>query len=183
MTTALELAIAFGYLTEREVLALQGLVNQLPDPALALNVGAGSGTSALAMAEANPALIIWTVDYSEGGPLGGLDNERNAFRNSSLTMMPWRWSRLILGDSRQLANDWKKLGGPLFDFIFIDDGHLEHEIRGDIEGWLPLLKQGGIMAFHDYTRKAWPDVKVVVDELMSSYEMLWHVDTLIAFRV
>lgn len=178
---AAALAKSFGYLTEREVDAIHRMMQLLPPVAVALNVGAGSGTSALAMAEGHPRLTIWTIDSSPGGPYGGIENEIQAFEKSGLRDMPWRWSRRVLGDSRVVARWWKERDGPYFDFAFIDDGHLAAEIKGDIEGWLPLVKPGGIIAFHDYGRKAWPDVRFMVDQLMAGYRQTLHVDTLIAF--
>ncbi|MGA9855788.1 MAG: class I SAM-dependent methyltransferase, partial [Gammaproteobacteria bacterium] len=51
-----------------------------------------------------------------------------------------------------------------FDFIFVDSGHDEASVRGDIEAVLPLLKTDGLIAFHDYPDPGWPDVRRVVDE-------------------
>lgn len=42
--------------------------------------------------------------------------------------------------------------GRTFDFIFIDGCHAYAEVKADIEGWLPFLRQGGVMSGHDY----WP---------------------------
>lgn len=41
------------------------------------------------------------------------------------------------------------LGDTLFDFIFIDGGHLYQEVRQDFELYRPLVRRGGVMAFHD----------------------------------
>lgn len=49
------------------------------------------------------------------------------------------------------------------DFIFIDGGHEYEDIHSDILAWKPHLKDGGIMAFHDYGW--WPGVTKAVDEL------------------
>ncbi len=175
--TAEDLARAFGFMTVGEVQALQTIVMDLPDNAQVINVGAGSGTSALAMLEARPDLRgrTWTVDISEGGPLGGMENERIAFAQAGLF-----GPNQILADSRAAAKAWTR--GPV-DFVFIDDGHLEPEIRGDILGWLPHVLPGGFIAFHDYGSPHWPDVAVVVDELLSGLETVMQVDTLIVKRV
>ena len=174
-TKALELARAFGYLFEYEVLALQVLAQGLPEHATGANVGAGAGTSSLALKESRPDLILYTVDISPSGPEGGLENERNAFKDTGLPL-PIQ----ILGDSKQVGRDWDK--GKL-DFCWIDAGHLEEDIRGDIAAWRPNMKRGGIMAFHDYESVFWGDVYKVVNELMSDCTLILRVDTLIAFRV
>jgi len=176
--TAAELAKAFGYLTLGEVGAIKLIASGFSDayPEF-VNIGAGSGTSSLAMAEANPTARIITIDISDGGPLGGLENERNAFKNANRPH-PIQ----ICNTSHAAAKVWPET--QKIDFLFIDDGHQEPEIRGDIEGWLPHMREGGVVAFHDYGAKVWPDVKMVVDELMlSKFDKVLHIDNVIAFKV
>jgi hypothetical protein len=40
-----------------------------------------------------------------------------------------------------------------FDFIFIDAGHTYEDVKRDIKVWYPKLREGGVMAFHDYHRR------------------------------
>lgn len=175
--TAMELAKAFGYLTQGEVAAIKLLASGFSEayPEF-VNIGAGSGTSSLCMAEANPTARIITIDISEGGPMGGLENERNAFKNANRPH-PIQ----ICNTSHEAARVWPST--QKIDFLFIDDGHKEPEIRGDIVGWLPHMKSGGVVAFHDYGSERWPDVKRVVDELMSNFDKFLHIDNVVAFRV
>lgn len=49
-----------------------------------------------------------------------------------------------------------------FDLIFIDGGHKYEDVKQDIEVCWPKLKNGGIMAFHDYG--GWPGVTKAIDE-------------------
>lgn len=42
------------------------------------------------------------------------------------------------------------------DFCFIDASHLEENVVKDIDAWWPKIKEGGVMAGHDYT---WGSVK------------------------
>lgn len=41
-----------------------------------------------------------------------------------------------------------------YDFIFIDGGHLYHQVEADYLNYWPMLRPGGLMAFHDI---AYPD--------------------------
>jgi predicted O-methyltransferase YrrM len=173
---AIELAHAFGYLREPEVMALQLMARTLKDGDVYVNIGAGTGTSSLAVREARPGLNMFTVDISEGGPLGGLQNEVNAFAHTGLVL-----PNQILGDSFEVGMRWSKK----IDLLFIDAGHLESEISGDIEAWFPHLRIGGIVIYHDYCladEGFWPAVKTVVDIKMKSQEKLFVVDTVAVFR-
>jgi len=44
------------------------------------------------------------------------------------------------------------LGENLFDFIFVDGGHDVDDVYQDIKNYAPLLRSGGIIAFHDYRK-------------------------------
>jgi len=50
--------------------------------------------------------------------------------------------------------------GRSVDFVYIDAGHDEVDIKQDINDWLPKLKQGGWIGGHDYQY----DVERVVDQ-------------------
>ena len=41
-----------------------------------------------------------------------------------------------------------------YDFIFVDAGHKFEEVKADFETYWPMLREGGLMAFHDI---AYPD--------------------------
>ena len=51
-----------------------------------------------------------------------------------------------------------------YDVIFIDTEHDSASVTRDIRIALGRLKDGGVLAFHDYGEKNWPDVDKVVNE-------------------
>lgn len=55
------------------------------------------------------------------------------------------------------------LKDELFEFIYIDGIHTYEQVKIDIDNYLPLLKQGGIIGGHDYGPH-WPGVNKAVDE-------------------
>ena len=69
--------------------------------------------------------------------------------------------------------------------LFVDGSHYTADLRGDLL-YISLLDIGGIVAFHDYTNKRFPDVKRVVDEWFASagadYEPLSAPGSIGAFR-
>lgn len=173
---ALALCNAFGFLYPGELFLIQALVQSLPVDSVVVQIGAGVGTASLGMVEMNPTIKAYTVDISEGGPFGGLENERNAFAGTGLPL-----PTQILGDSQKIWSEWK--GGPI-DLLFIDADHMLPGVRLDVEGWTPLVKVGGYAVFHDYESNNWPHVAQTVDQFMiaTEWEEVLTVDTLKAFR-
>lgn len=62
-------------------------------------------------------------------------------------------------------------GLKTFDAIFIDAGHEYEEVMADILAWGPLLKDGGVMAGHDYD-PGWPGVIRAVQELAPNHRVV-----------
>ncbi len=73
-----------------------------------------------------------------------------------------RYAKQLLihrGDSLEIARTFE---GQV-DLLFIDAGHSYEECCADIGAWLPHLRAGGMVAFHDYP--SWEGVRRAVDEL------------------
>jgi predicted O-methyltransferase YrrM len=171
-----------GYLTHDEIDALKDLARSLPTGAHIVNIGAGNGTSGLAFMEARDDLQVTTIDIQrESSPYGCLAGEEAVFKSAGFWGDPRHTQ--IEGDSKAVAVTWSY--GPV-DMVFVDGGHQYHEAKGDIVGWLPHIKPGGIMVVHDFEKevKAWRGVNEAVNELLvGRYERVLRVDTTIAVRV
>ena len=174
--SALDLGHAFGFLYDYEVIAMQLLAHTLPGDAKMVNFGAGVGTSGMALRLGNPTAQIWTIDISEGGPLGGLENERNAF---NAAFIPIKLPEQILGCSWDVGNQWTEK----LDLVFIDGDHSPESVEKDIDAWIKHVKPGGYALFHDYERDFWPGVKKVVDTMMPKHEEIFTVETIKVFRI
>lgn len=198
MITSGELRDSFKYLFPDELPFLKGLVASLPDNPVVVNIGAGAGTSTLAMLEARPDSVVHSVDIQdEDSPLGCLAAERDAIRRAGIAGR----STQYVGDSKEVGADWD----IVVDMVFIDGDHSYEGCMGDITVWLPHIKLGGILAIHDYNKekaiesleyngstmphwKEWNGVNDAVDELIVSSEKhgvrhVKTVDSLIAFKV
>ena len=175
MQTAYSLADWQGYLTRNEVDFLKYCASLLSENPIIVNIGAGAGTSTIAFLEARPDCRVISIDI--------LTDESEVTTNEHLRLkevtveMAERVIR-IWGDSSQTGRMWPF--GPV-DMVFVDGDHLAAGIQADIDAWKDHVI--GIMAFHDYTRKAWPDVKAVVDKAMAGYQVIGHVDTTKAFVI
>jgi len=184
-----------GYLFHPEVDALAELAQSLPENPIAVNIGAGNGTSGLALLQSRPDLFLWTVDKQlESSPFGCLEGEWAVLDKAGLwPCVRYAW---IHGDSIEAGEKWDK---DAVDLVFVDGDHSYEGCAGDIKAWLPNIKPSGLLVVHDYHKaerfakpiegkaphpKPWHGVDQAVDKhLIGKFEMVTRVDTLIAFRV
>jgi predicted O-methyltransferase YrrM len=68
--------------------------------------------------------------------------------------------KVIIGDSADTA---KYFDDKSVDFVFIDASHKYKDVKKDILAWIPKIKDGGVLAGHDYP--SYPGVKKAVDEI------------------
>ena len=62
----------------------------------------------------------------------------------------------------------RQINEPL-RFVYIDGDHSYQGIRADLEAWFPLIREGGIIAGHDYGQPAFPGVKAVADHFFKRF--------------
>lgn len=86
-------------------------------------------------------------------------NVLNKYRNVTLFQMTSKFAR-------------ESFAGGEIDFLFIDGDHSYEAVKLDCELWLPLLKSGGYVAFHDYWNVHKPGVKQAVDEMINDWEII-----------
>lgn len=66
----------------------------------------------------------------------------------------------------------KKFKDKSLDFVFIDASHEYEDVKNDILAWYPKVKEGGVIAGHDFyiDEYDWfPGVKKAVQEIIPSY--------------
>jgi predicted O-methyltransferase YrrM len=150
---------------------LRRLVLSLPPSPVVVNIGAGFGTSALTIVEARADAFVFSIDVEER------PDEEMHLRQAGL----WEQRRVvrILGRSQDAGTHWP---WPVA-MVFVDGDHSLDGVKGDVLAWLPCIRPGGIIAFHDYGYPALPSVKWGVDAMMAGQDVILHNETLIAYRV
>jgi predicted O-methyltransferase YrrM len=157
-----------GMMSEAEVMLLQDVAIDLPINPMVVNIGAGVGTSTAAILEVRPDAFIWSIDpkveprEAEIMEKTGLRDLHRCFR--------------ILAKSQDLEN----FPHPV-DLCFVDGAHSDDPVRRDIEVWLPKVRVGGYILFHDYDHTL-PGLTAIVDDAMANHERVGKVRFLVAFR-
>lgn len=124
-----------------------------------LEIGTDHGKSAAsAIFQANEGVKFYFIDIND--PKASMDflSRKSFFEQEGFDKI----SEFILGDSKEIAKKWKN--GKL-SMIFIDGDHLYEAVKADILAWIPHLKSGGYILFHDYDIPSF-GVGKAVDELI-----------------
>jgi cephalosporin hydroxylase len=133
-----------------EIAKLLEIVVEL-GPKVVLEIGtAGGGTLFLFTRVADPEAKIISIDLP-GGPFGGgyprwkIPLYKSFSRGGQRIYLVRRDSH----DPRTLEEVRKILGGEKVNFLFIDGDHTYEGVKRDFEMYSPLVRNGGVIAFHD----------------------------------
>jgi predicted O-methyltransferase YrrM len=114
------------------------IIKDLPQGAMVVELGTAAGATAGLFLQAGKGKIKYVgIDH-----FGLIESHEEVTESLDKLGIPYN---LYEADTREF--DWRF--GPI-DFLFIDGGHDEANAKPDIENWVPLVKSGGYVAFHDY---------------------------------
>lgn len=122
-------------------------------------IGCYQGRSGRAWAD-NTEGVLFCVDIWRDGGEANFDQNLADCHNVVKIKMDSRRAAVALGKA-----------GLTFDCIFIDADHDYENVKTDILAWRPLLREGGILAGHDY-QPAFPGVIQAVDELIGKSRLV-----------
>ena len=115
-----------------------------------VEIGTYKGGSAAILASAFPGMI-YSIDIDPQMESNDLF-VRGEFFLKNVTF--------ITGKSEDIAFTWDKE----IDMLFIDGSHDYIEVHKDIEMWVPKVKEGGTILFHDYGSHT--EVTIAVNEAL-----------------
>ena len=134
-------------------------------------IGCWCGISSAYLMIQNPDRKVICVDHFKGNELN--QGEQTTIKKNNLVLEDEFDSNMsaleltptkLVGDTSEMVH---QIPDKSLAFLFVDAGHLYDEVKRDIENYLPKMKEGGVIAFHDYDS---PGVRKAVDETFDKVE-------------
>lgn len=164
--------------TQADLDALAELVRLAGPVPIVAEIGSFAGVSTHAFCQAG-ARLVYAVDTWEGS--SGSDRTRalcrehdvyGAFRRNLGLDGPNPCPVVPCVGTSAHWSGIADLSPP--NLIFIDAEHTEAAVRSDIMLWASRLTPGGVLAGHDYARRAFPGVVRAVDDLVRHRVHWWQ---------
>jgi len=159
---ALRLAASRMYLMAEDVHAIQSLV-PTSGPCRVVDLGAGSGTTALAVLDVREAAKIVTVDIDQQNLDWAEKNIRAYYPDAD-----WRG---LLSDAAAAAEKGERHG---IDLVLHDASHEREHVYADISAWAKVVAPGTPLWVHDYASppESWgqiasPGVSLAIADLIA----------------
>jgi len=143
------------------------IISKLDKP-LIVDFGTGHGKSASSLALSNPDGIVYTFDPGLPYINSGCD-EKCYEEETKKFIADSGATNVIFTRESSLEKEWDK---PI-DVLNIDSDHIYETTKAEIERWLPFVKNGGYIFFHDYEHPRCPGVRQAIDELIPSKYKLY----------
>lgn len=155
---------------------------------LIVEIGSAHGASSIVFAEAakqTGGIVICIDPFVEGyEDQEHFGNEaRQAFKKNTTGYKCIRSFDNRSNDPGVVAEVWgmSKLRGGV-DVLFIDGDHSYIGVKSDCDYYLPLLKHGGLVAFHDYNNVAYSGVKQAADEYTAGWDTASYWDLVVRIK-
>jgi predicted O-methyltransferase YrrM len=176
------------------------LAAEAPIDAQVVEIGSwmGASTCFLAAGLKGPAAKVYAVDNFQGLSMCGEDvtwyqrHFKQLGTNSTLEIFRANFAALgltpraepVVSDSLAAAQTLAARRGAI-DLIFVDGDHSYEGCKADIEAWLPFVKKGGVMAFHDFGSRASGVTQAIFETVKAGRfaEIVGVANTIIAFRL
>jgi len=158
------------------------MVEKFPSGSKFVEIGSWKGKSsafmAVEIANSNKNIEFYCVDTWEGSvEHQDRDDLKSLYDTFNQNMMPLKDYHIPLRMTSLEAV--KTFEDKSLDFVFIDASHEYEDVKKDIIAWLPKVKQGGIIAGHDYYLNGtdfFPGVKRAVNETLKIDELEFSED-------
>lgn len=128
----------FALLWQEECDTLFTLGSEVPKGGVIVEIGTALGGSGVIFDAATQGkdVSIYSVDIAPSP---------RAYKNLQKTVV-----KIVPLPSSQFADEWKRDGARFIDLLFIDGDHRFQFLYEDFRRWMPHVRPGGVVLFHDY---------------------------------
>lgn len=141
----------------------QKVAGMLPDDAIIAECGVANGRSAIMLAEMlvdkGKNFTLYMIDNMDYGHERQLNDIVGYVVNSGVGKYIKILKMSSLDASTEFPDDH-------FHFVFIDTSHKVQETKASVRAWYYKIKEGWMLAGHDYTSKENPEVGLAVNEVV-----------------
>jgi len=160
---------SYGQMSMLELSIVSRMV-QCMKPKRIFEFGRCDGMTTLQLAASNPEAHIWTLD---------LPTPLKTYETSNSAVSHDRWKSMgvydriteVLVDSKDYVPSEDMLG--TFDAVLIDGGHEWSEISADTENAVKMLREGGLIIWHDYQKRNFPAVTAYLSYIGGQFDAKW----------
>ena len=141
-------------------------------PLCGIEIGTNSGVLTKSILERCVIKFLWTIDPYHHVPGAGFEagnpmEYHNAQKKEALRHIgnhPGKCELLEMtsDQAHERLSSLAHFEKSPFDFVWIDGHHTEEQVRRDINNYIDLVREGGILGGHDY--RLVPDVTKVIHE-------------------
>lgn len=168
-------------LSRAEAQYLHACAKQAPDGEFVeLGPFQGGSTTIIASVTDERGLPLTTIDdfhYQKKRGKSSPEAVRENLRAAGIEAIP----RVVKGDSADVPERIESVA-----FLFIDTEHKAARLNMELDAWLPLMMEGGVIALHDYAwPERFPEMITVIDRRLGDsdeWERVGLVNHLVAFR-
>lgn len=139
---------------------LRHLPEPLDAPLTGVEVGVLRGINANRLLQAKPQLLLHLVDNWNVGDL--VTDSPSQIRTQARRRLKWAEDRIVWHECRSLRAAGRFSHRSL-DFVYLDSNHEFNHLKTEIHYWAKAIKEGGILAGHDYGHPDYPGVALAVD--------------------
>lgn len=157
-----------GWMTNQELSVLNKISKLIPDDGVIVEVGSMFGRSACVWASSKPLGKIYCIDifYEKYDVTHNIPTEICLEHSFPLNGQSFNILEEFQKNTKNFPNinmirgcsPFVKYDGPPIDLFFLDASHTNPNDWENIEYFLPLIKDGGIISGHDYIPDVFPDV-------------------------
>jgi hypothetical protein len=143
-----------------------------------VEVGVADGKTAQHLLRRHPSLAMYLVDpywgdvprddpYRQTGDkqaaMTQYQKTRQMLAATTRTKFAGRRARFVMSPSVEAA---AHMDDATADWVFVDAQHYEDAVYEDSSAWWRVLRDGGLMVWHDYLNPSYPGVKRAVDRFV-----------------